>query len=164
PNQCIVMVGKDGSVTVETSSQDLGTGLRTVEAIVVAEILGLEPKDIHTKIGESNIGHSTGSGGSTTTPSQAPAALRGAYAARDDLFAKVGPRVGADPKDLSIEAGKVVDAKSGKSWGWKEFCARLGMDQATGKGDWSSQMMGQNPNVSNVQVGGMQAAEVLVDT
>src|SRR5207247_3846241 len=110
--------------------QDLGTGLRTVEAVVVAEILGLELGDILTKIGESNLGHSTASGGSTTTPSQAPAALRGAVAARDDLFAKVGPRVNAEPADLTIEAGKVVDSKSKKTWTWKEFCARLGMNEA----------------------------------
>jgi xanthine dehydrogenase YagR molybdenum-binding subunit len=163
-NNVLVTINRDGSVSAETSSQDLGTGLKTVDAIVVAEILGLEPKDIIIKAGESHYGPSTGSGGSTTTPSQAPAALRGAYAARDDLFEKVGPRVGADPKDLTIEVGKVVDSKSGKSWSWKEFCARLGMDQATGKGDWSAQMTGQNPNVSSGQVGGVQTAEVLVDT
>jgi xanthine dehydrogenase YagR molybdenum-binding subunit len=164
PNQCTVIIGRDGSVTAESSTQDLGTGQRTSTALIVAEILGLEPKDIVTKIGESNLGHSTGSGGSTTTPSQAPATLRGAEAALEDLFKKVGPRVNADPKDLSVEVGKVVDTKSGKSWSWKEFCARLGMDQATGKGDWSSTMAGQNPNVSSGQVGGVQTAEVLVDT
>jgi xanthine dehydrogenase YagR molybdenum-binding subunit len=164
PNQCIVTISRDGSVTAESSTQDLGTGQRTVTAIVVAEVLGLEPRDIVTRIGESTIGHSTGSGGSTTCPSQSPAALRGADAARDDLFAKVGPRVGADPKDLAIEPGKVVDGKSGKSWAWKEFCARLGMDVAKGHGDWSATMSNQNPNVSSGQVGGVQTAEVLVDT
>ncbi len=164
PNQCHVTINRDGSVSAETSTQDLGTGQRTVTAIVVAEILGLEPKDIHLKVGESNLGHSTGSGGSTTCPSQAPAALRGAQAALEDLFKKVGPRVGADPEKLSVEPGKVVDSSSGKSWSWKEFCARLGMDQAIGKGEWSSTMTGQNPNVSSGQVGGVQVAEVQVDT
>jgi xanthine dehydrogenase YagR molybdenum-binding subunit len=132
---------------------------------VVAEILGLEPTDIVTKIGESNLGHSTGSGGSTTCPSQAPAALRGAQAARDDLFAKVAPRVGADPKDLTIEKGKVV-GKDGKSWAWKEFCARLGMDEVKAKGQWNAPMSNQpeNANISSGQVGGVQTAEVIVDT
>jgi len=165
-NHCTVLINRDGTVTAETSSQDLGTGLRTVDAIVVAEILGLEPGDITMKVGESNLGSSTGSGGSTTTPNQAPAALRGATGARDDLFAKVAPRVGADPKDLTIEPGKVVDAKSGKSWTWKEFCARLGMDEVRFRGDWSTQLAGQadNANVSNSQVCGMQVAEAAVDT
>src|SRR5262249_51370373 len=97
-------------------------------------------------------------------PSQAPATLRGALAARDDLFKKVGPRVGADPNDLTIEAGKVVDSKNNKSWSWKEFCARLGMDEAKGRGSWSSAMTGANPNVSSVQVCGVQVAEVAVDS
>jgi xanthine dehydrogenase YagR molybdenum-binding subunit len=165
-NHCTVIISRDGSVTAESSTQDLGTGQRTVTAVVVAEILGLQPTDIITKLGESQLGASTGSGGSTTCPSQAPATLRGAEAARDDLFAKVGPRVGADPKDLTIELGKVVDGKSGKSWGWKEFCARLGMDEARGRGDWSRQMAdrGDNPNLSSGQVGGVQVAEVTVDT
>jgi xanthine dehydrogenase YagR molybdenum-binding subunit len=165
PNECNVIIGRDGSVTAETSTQDLGTAQRTVTAIVVAEILGLEPTEIVTKIGESQYGFSSGSGGSTTCPSQAPAALLAARAALEDLFKKVAPRVGADPADLSIEAGKVV-GKEGKSWAWKEFCARLGMDEAKGKGQWSQGISQQpgNENISSGQVGGVQTAEVMVDT
>ncbi|HTK76463.1 MAG TPA: xanthine dehydrogenase family protein molybdopterin-binding subunit, partial [Gemmataceae bacterium] len=165
-NQCVVTISRDGSVMAASSTQDLGTGQRTVTAVVTAEILGLEPNDVITKLGESNLGPSTGSGGSTTCPSQAPATLRAATAARDDLFAKVGPRVGADPKDLTIEVGKVVDSKNNKSWSWKEFCARLGMDEAKGTGTWSRQIAasGTDPNVSSGQVGGVQVAECTVDT
>ncbi len=164
-NECFVTISRDGSVAARTSTQDLGTGQRTVTAVVVAEILGLNPADITTEIGESRFGLSTGSGGSTTCPSQAPAALRAAQAARDDLFAKVAPRVGADPKDLRIEPGKVVDAKSGKAWSWKEFCARLGMDQARGRGEWSLAIANEpgNQAISSGQVGGVQVAEVTVD-
>jgi len=165
-NHCTVVINRDGSVTAESSTQDLGTGQRTSTALIVAEILGLEPGDIITKIGESNLGSSTGSGGSTTSPNQCPAALRGATGARDDLFAKVAPRIGADPADLTIEPGKVVDAKAGKSWTWKEFCARLGMDEVRIRGDWSGPLSNQpdNANVSSGQVGGVQVAEVVVDT
>ncbi len=117
-------------------------------------------------LGESQYGYSTGSGGSTTCPSQAPAALLAAQAARDDFFKKVAPRVGADAKDLSIDAGKVVDGKNKKEWSWKEFCARLGMDQATGKGEWSLAISNEpgNENISSGQVGGVQVAEVAVDS
>jgi xanthine dehydrogenase YagR molybdenum-binding subunit len=166
PNDCTVIIGRDGSVTAETSTQDLGTAQRTVTAIVTAEILGLEPTDVVTKIGESQLGFSTGSGGSTTCPSQAPATLLAAQAARDALFKKVAPKLGAEPADLTVEPGKVVDAKNNKSWTWKEFCARLGMDEARGRGQWNlaiSQQPG-NENISSGQVGGVQTAEVLVDT
>jgi xanthine dehydrogenase YagR molybdenum-binding subunit len=165
-NECTVIISRDGSVTAESSTQDLGTAQRTVTAIVVAEILGLEPTDIIVKIGESQYGGSSGSGGSTTCPSQAPAALRGAQAALEDLFTKVGPKVGADPKDLSVEPGRVIDTKNNKNWSWKEFCARLGMDEAKAKGQWNAGMSNQpgNENISSGQVGGVQTAEVAVDT
>jgi xanthine dehydrogenase YagR molybdenum-binding subunit len=166
PNECTVKISKDGSVTAETSTQDLGTAQRTVTAIVAAEILGLMPTDVVVNLGESQYGFSSGSGGSTTCPSQAPAALLAAQAARDDLFKKVAPKVGADPKDLAVEPGKVVDKKGGKEWAWKEFCARLGMDEAKGKGEWSLALSNEpdNANISSGQVGGVQVAEVLVDS
>ncbi len=166
PNECFVFIAKDGSVTAESSTQDLGTAQRTVTAIVVAEILGLEPTDIIVKIGESTFGFSTGSGGSTTCPTQAPAALLAAQQARNDLFRKVAPKVGADSKDLAIEVGKVVDTKTKKEWSWKEFCAKLGMDEAQGKGEWNLAISNEpgNENISSGQVGGVQTAEVLVDT
>lgn len=165
PNECTVTISRDGTVTAETSTQDLGTAQRTVTAIVVAEVLGLEPTGPVVKLGESQYGPSSGSGGSTTCPSQAPAALRAAQAARDDLFAKVAPKLGADPKDLSVQPGKVV-GKDGKSWAWKEACARLGMEEAKGRGQWSLAISNQpgNENVSSGQVGGVQTAEVLVDS
>lgn len=164
-NECFVIIGRDGRVVARTSTQDLGTGQRTVTAVVVAEVLGQDPANILTEIGESRFGLSSGSGGSTTCPSQAPAALRAAQAARDDLFRKVAPRVQADPADLVIEPGKVVDRKTGRQWTWNEFCARLGMDEARGRGEWSLGLSNEpgNENISSGQVGGVQVAEVLVD-
>src|SRR4029077_12325474 len=52
---------------------------------------------------------------------------------------------------------KVVDKASGKSWAWKEACAKLGMDTIKETKSWSS-------GLSNVGVGGVQIAEVMVDT
>jgi xanthine dehydrogenase YagR molybdenum-binding subunit len=166
PNDCTVIIGRDGSVTAQTSTQDLGTAQRTVTAIVTAEVLGLGVADITVKIGESQYGYSSGSGGSTTCPAQAPATLLAAQAARDDLFKKVAAKVGADPKDLTVEVGKVVDAKNKKEWAWKEFCGRLGMDEAKGKGEWNLAISNEpgNENISSGQVGGVQIAEVLVDS
>ncbi|MCS6851093.1 MAG: xanthine dehydrogenase family protein molybdopterin-binding subunit [Gemmataceae bacterium] len=166
PNEVTIVISRDGSVLVESSTQDLGTGQRTVNALVAAEILGLEPGDITVRIGESQLGSSSGSGGSTTCPSQAPATLQAACNARDDLFAKIAPRLGAKPEDLAIEKASVVDKASGKKWSWKEACARLGMDQAKGTGVWNQKLSQQreNANISNGQVGGVQIAEVVVDT
>src|SRR5262249_41170235 len=50
-----------------------------------------------------------------------------------------------------------MDKTNNKSWSWKEACARLGMDAIEGKGDWTA-------GLSNNGVGGVQVAEVMVDT
>ncbi len=156
-NDVKIRISSDGSVLLECSTQDLGTGERTLLAIVAAEILGLEVKDITVRIGESQMGRSTGSGGSTTAPGTSPAALNAVTAALDALFDKIAGRLNAKKEDLSIEPGKVVDKANNKSWTWKEACARLGMDVVQGTGDWT-------PGLSNGGVGGVQIAEVLVDT
>jgi xanthine dehydrogenase YagR molybdenum-binding subunit len=82
------------------------------------------------------------------------------------LFKKVAPKVGADAKDLAIDVGKVVDSKTKKEWTWKEFCARLGMDEAKGRGQWNQATSNEpgNENISSGQVGGVQIAEVTVDS
>jgi xanthine dehydrogenase YagR molybdenum-binding subunit len=164
-NDVTVIITRDGSVTTQTSSQDLGTGQKTLNAIVAAEILGLKPEDIIAKLGESQWGQSSGSGGSTTAPSQAPATLIAATNARTDLFAKIAPKLGAKPDDLEIQVGKVVDKASKKSWSWKEACAALGMNEAKATGTWSQAeaIKPENKGVSNGQVGGVQIAEVMVD-
>src|SRR5258708_26692795 len=41
-NECTVIISRDGSVTAKSSTQDLGTGQKTVTGLVVAEILGLK--------------------------------------------------------------------------------------------------------------------------
>jgi xanthine dehydrogenase YagR molybdenum-binding subunit len=156
-NDVSVTIASDGSVLVKCSTQDLGTGERTVLPVIVAEILGLKVKDITVKIGESPFGRSTPSGGSTTCPGTSPAALNAARAARKALFEKLAPRLKVKAKDLRIKKGKVVDKSGDKSWSWKQACARLGMDTVEGKGNWTA-------GLSNQGVGGVQAAEVKVDT
>jgi xanthine dehydrogenase YagR molybdenum-binding subunit len=166
PNDVTVIISSDGSVTVQSSTQDLGTAQRSVNAIVTAEILGLQPGDITVQIGESPYGRSHGSGGSTTCPTQAPATLRAALAARDALFEKVAKKLNAKPEDLEIIPGKVRDKASDKSYDWKKVCALLGKEQIRSTGNWAAPMANQKDtyNLSNSGVGGVQVAEVAVDT
>jgi xanthine dehydrogenase YagR molybdenum-binding subunit len=165
PNDVKVTISSDGSVLVESSTQDLGTGERTVLAIVAAEVLGLEPKDITVRIGESPYGRSGGSGGSTTTPGTAPVVYMAALAARDELFDKIADRLKGKKEDLAIEPGKIVDKGANKKYAWKEACAKLGMDTVVGKPAANDADLRKGVNeLSNVKVGGVQVAEVLVDT
>jgi xanthine dehydrogenase YagR molybdenum-binding subunit len=156
-NDVTTTISSDGSVFVQCSTQDLGTGERTLAAIITAEILGLQPKDITVRIGESQFGRSGGSGGSTTAPSTSPAFLNAASAARDSFFEKIAGRLETKKENLAIAEGKITDKANNKSWEWKEACARLGMDSIQAHGD-------RTEGLTNNGVGGVQIAEVLVDT
>ncbi len=48
-----VTVHRDGSVEVSSGAQDIGTGTRTVLAVIVAEVLGLDPADVKVNLGRT---------------------------------------------------------------------------------------------------------------
>jgi xanthine dehydrogenase YagR molybdenum-binding subunit len=98
-----IVLYPDGSVEVICGTQDIGCGTRTHMAVVAAETLGLEPKDITVKLGNSDYPWAPGSGGSQTTPSVAPAVRDAALKAVERLKAVAAAR-------LKIEAGDVVMA------------------------------------------------------
>ena len=54
--QARVTINSDGTVEAVTGTQDIGTGIRTAIAIIVAEELGLNPNDIMVKVGDSGPG------------------------------------------------------------------------------------------------------------
>jgi xanthine dehydrogenase YagR molybdenum-binding subunit len=173
PNPTKVTISSDGSVLVQSGTQDLGTAERTVLAIIAAEVFGLTPPDITIQIGESVYGASTGSGGSTTCPGTSPAVLKAATAARDQLLATLAMRMQVQAADLAIEPGVVVNKKNNERMPWKQACARLGMNPVQATGDWPTQMELQRDanlrkewlsKLTNNGVGGVQVAEVKVDT
>ncbi|MBC8071982.1 MAG: molybdopterin-dependent oxidoreductase [Deltaproteobacteria bacterium] len=58
-----------GELVASTSTQDIGNGVRTSIATLVAERFGVAPKDVHVRIGDSRYVHGPMSGGSRTTSS-----------------------------------------------------------------------------------------------
>jgi xanthine dehydrogenase YagR molybdenum-binding subunit len=96
-----IVLYPDASVEVVCGTQDLGTGTRTHMAVVAAETLGLEPKDITVKLGNSDYPWAPLSGGSLTAPSVAPAVRDAALKAVERLKALAAAR-------LKVEAGDVV--------------------------------------------------------
>src|SRR5262249_19792300 len=111
-------INPDGSVELRSATQDIGTGARTVLAIIAAEILGLQPTDIISNIGNSTYPPGQPSGGSTTTPSMASPCYDAVTKARDALFAKIAPALNnAKPEDLSLKRGQVcVSGQPVSSW------------------------------------------------
>ena len=99
-------ISSDGSVVMRCGTQDIGTGNRTIMAMVVAETLGLEVPQVTIELGDSNHPFAPGSGGSTTAAAVMPAMRVTAGKARDALFERIAPQLGvaAEP-DIEIGVG-----------------------------------------------------------
>jgi xanthine dehydrogenase YagR molybdenum-binding subunit len=148
-------INPDGSVELRSATQDLGTGARTILAIIAAEVLGLKPTDIFSNIGQSGFPPGQPSGGSTTTPSMAPPCLDAANKARDAFFQKIAPAVQAAPADLALKDGQLW--VSGEPvMPWKDACRKLGPATISETGSYQD-------GLSSVGVCGCQFAEVVVD-
>ena len=101
---CLVSIHPDGSVEVTLGSQDLGTGTRTVIAVVAAETFGLPVEAITVNIGDSKFPASGPSGGSTTVGGVSASTRRGSVDALHQLFAAVAPSLGV-PADQLVARG-----------------------------------------------------------
>jgi xanthine dehydrogenase YagR molybdenum-binding subunit len=149
-------INPDGSVEVRSATQDLGTGARTVLAIITAEVLGLKVSDVKSNIGNSSFPPGQNSGGSTTTPSMSPPTFTAAIQARDALFKRIAPGLNAKPEDLALADGQVV-VNGQPRMSWKDACRKLGTMPVSEVGKFQ-------PGLSSVGVGGCQFADVSVDT
>ncbi len=153
--QVTCTINPDGSVEVKSATQDIGTGARTILAIIAAELLGLNVADIRSNIGNSTFPPGQASGGSTTTPSMSPPCFAAVSQARDALFAKIAPGLKAKPEELSLKDGKILVNGEAKL-DWKDACRKLGMMPISETGKFEK-------GLSSVGVGGCQFADVTVD-
>ncbi|MGA9779765.1 MAG: molybdopterin cofactor-binding domain-containing protein, partial [Verrucomicrobiia bacterium] len=131
-------INPDGSVEFRLGVQDIGTGTKTVIAVVAAEMLGLTPEQITVKVGDTNFPPGPGSGGSTTCASVSPTVY--------DICQRGLQR-------LQQQTG-VADAR-GKHW--FAACKKLGVNPLVVHGNWIE-------GLSNRPAYGVQFAEVAVDT
>ena len=82
-----VRVHKDGSLEVLSAVQDIGSGIRTVMAQILAEQFGVPPEKISVKVGDTNYPVGPNSGGSVTTLSLTPAVRDAAWQASQKFLA-----------------------------------------------------------------------------
>jgi xanthine dehydrogenase YagR molybdenum-binding subunit len=155
---CTVRINPDGSVESLAGTQDIGTGTRTCIAMVLAETFGLPLDSVKVRYGSSVYPRSGPSGGSTTIGGVTGPNRRAALAALGKLFDVVAEK-------HKVDGGKLA-AKDGKIWAdgkevctWKAACGLLGMMgiETTGEGP-------KNDGLTSEQVGGVQMADVSVDT
>lgn len=131
-------INPDGSIEVRLGVQDIGTGTKTVIAVVAAEILGLAPDLITVKVGDTNFPPGPGSGGSTTCASVSPTVYDVCNNALQQLQTQTG----------------VADARGDN---WFGACKKLGVTPLVVHGKWQRGLSGRPAY-------GVQFAEVDVDT
>jgi len=136
--QGIAQINPDGSIEIRLGVQDIGTGTKTVIAVVAAEILGLKPEQITVRVGDTNFPYGPGSGGSTTCPSVSPTVY--------DVCTKA-------LQQLQTQTG-VADARGDN---WFAACKKLGVSPITVHGQWQEGM-------STDHACGVQFVEAAVDT
>jgi len=162
-SDCDLTIHPDGSVELKMGTQDLGTGTRTCILVVAADTLGIPMQAIQLLIGDTNYPPSGGSGGSTTIGGVSSSTRRAAVDARDALFAKVAPALNAQPEQLECKNGQVsVKGDSSRVLSWKEACSKLGVMPVTVRGKNPDRT--KPPDLTNSGVGGVQMAEVEVDS
>jgi xanthine dehydrogenase YagR molybdenum-binding subunit len=160
-SECDITIQPDGSVSIKMGTQDLGTGTRTAILAIAADTLGLSPQQITLLYGDTRYPMSGGSGGSTTIGGVSSTTRRAAVDARDALFAKLAPALGATPDQMEAVKGQIrVKANPSKALAWKEACAKIGAVPINAHG---KNLGGRDP-LMNSGVGGVQMADVSVDT
>ena len=153
-----VRLFEDGAAQVSIGSQDLGTGTRTVIAMVLAETCGLPIEKVTARIGSSEYVYGNPSGGSITVGSVSGGTRRAALAAVWKLLDKVAAKHDLDGTTLSV-SDEAVWAGDKKVCSWKDACRLIGSVPIS--------EVGQSPlddGLTSKLVGGVQMADVSVDT
>lgn len=167
---CEVRVLRDGSVEVLSSVQDIGTGIGTVLAQVVAEVLTVPPEAVVVRIGDTEFAAGPPSYGSRTTASITPPARTAAWRVLQRLLAEAARMLTVDPEMLVAREGRImVRDDPSRVLKISEVTAGLRTDAisqvASRTDDYGGfrRVMG-DAALAQQDLGGVQFAQVVVDT
>jgi xanthine dehydrogenase YagR molybdenum-binding subunit len=108
PATILVTMYADGSVNLNMGASDIGTGTKTVMAMVAAEELGIDPAAIQIENADTaTTKFATPSGGSKTVPTESPAVREAAYNLKKQLIEAAAAQQGWDSTDLVLADGAV---------------------------------------------------------
>ena len=109
PSTVILRLFSDGSVNLNMGASDIGTGTKTVMALVVAEELGVKPDIIQIEYADTGTTqYATASGGSKTVPTESPTVRAAAIEIKQQLLKLAAEEMKIDPSVLAIEGGVVI--------------------------------------------------------
>ncbi len=161
PATIIVKLFPDGSANLNMGASDIGTGTKTIMAMVVSEELGVPLEKIQIENADTGTTeYATASGGSKTVPTESPAVRDAALAVKRQLFEIAAEEMKLPASELRIEGDSVVstkDPKTAKKISTLQGLERRGLLVGVGT-------RGPNPEGKVVNPFAAQFCEVEVDT
>jgi xanthine dehydrogenase YagR molybdenum-binding subunit len=164
--QAVVRILPNGHAFVGCGSQDLGTGTYTIMAQTAGNSLGIDPKLVEARLGDSLLPKAPVSGGSQSAASICPAIAATAMEAK----LKVAQLAIADPQsplhgaavaDISSSDGKLfLSSSPGKSDSYSDILSRNGGKPVEAMG---SAEPGEDHTAMSTHSFGAVFAEVAVD-
>lgn len=152
-----VTLNLDGSVTVNSSIFEPGTGTYTVLAKIVAEELDLPVDRIQIQVWDTDaVDFDTGVGGSRSTRMGGLAAYQAAGEVASQLFRITADLLGWPEEQLSMNGDDIVRLDTGERYPWIEVLGRIGT-AITAKSSYN------DANRSPITCFNAQVAEVEVD-
>jgi len=161
---CKTTIHPDASVEVELATQDLGTGTRTMVAMIAAETFGLPVSAIKVKLGDNAYPNSGGSGGSTTIGGVTSSTRKSSVNALQKLFEVVAKSLDVPEDSLEAVDQRIrVKGNPDKGMSFAQACQKLGVNSISEMGENNPQKAPQE-GLNTGGVGGVQMADVSVDT
>jgi xanthine dehydrogenase YagR molybdenum-binding subunit len=160
PAYAMIKINPDGTATVISGTQDIGTGTKTALAQIAAEELGFAIEGVSVEIGDTQMGpYAPISAGSMTLASVGPAVRVAAHDARQQLLNVASQMLEIPPESLTVQGSMFSSPLLKESVPVKTVLSKLGNFMILGRG-------GRSPNPENLNVNtfGAQFAEVEVDT
>ena len=159
-SSCEVRVSRDGSVELMSAVQDLGTGTKTILAIIVAEEFGIPPASVVVRIGDTRFPIGPDSGGSVTAGSITPAVRNAAYQAKQKLFTAVAPQFGTTADNFILQNGRIaLKNDASRSYTLKQITAKLPTAEISAKA-----VRAPEYSKDRITYGGVDYVELAVDT
>ncbi|MGD1148247.1 MAG: xanthine dehydrogenase family protein molybdopterin-binding subunit [Thermoanaerobaculaceae bacterium] len=115
PSTVVVKLFADGSANLNMGASDIGTGTKTVMAMVVCEELGVPLEKIqieHADTGTTQ--YATASGGSKTVPTEAPAVRDAAIKVRRQLLDLAAEELKVPARELQLDGDAIVSRSDPK--------------------------------------------------
>jgi len=135
PSTAVLRLHADGTLNLNMGASDIGTGTKTVAAMVVAEEFGVDPDAVCIEHADTaTTQYATPSGGSKTVPTEAPTVRRACLEVKDRLMDMAARQLGVDRDRVVFAPGEIRSADGDDSVALSELDELAGARVVIGVG------------------------------